>query len=284
MGERLSDKLPVWSIVWQSIIASVRFIARYPGLFSLLIAIDFFVDQAKSLLPTDSETPSLQALAETSLLPALAWSAALYLLVAALSAPIIVAAYRSILSDDAQAYYDFSSRRSRSFVIAVVCYLFILFIIWGASFLAFILPVVRQDGAVWAWWVVGASLFMIGIVLAVRLLLAFPLIAIDEPSPFRRSLAMTRGRWWRILNITGGPALATGAAAYLATVLASMLPSHRIETIVVDLANAIIDSFLYVNAPCAASLIYLWITNQGTTGARPKGGEVPDAPQHGTPA
>jgi hypothetical protein len=268
-GEHLSDKVPVWPTIWQSIIASARFVARHPGLFCVLIAIDFVANEAKSRLTVEPETPSLQALAETSLLPDLVWSATLYLLVAALSAPIVLAAYRSILTDDAQAHYDFSSRRSRSFMIAVVGYLLVLFLIWGASILAFIVPSVDQDGLAWGWWGVGAALFMIGIVLAVRALLAFPLIAIDEPSPFWRSLAMTRGRWWRILNITGTPALAAGAAAYLVTLLASALPSQRIETIVVDLANAITDSLIYVNGPCALSLIYLWIINQRATGASP---------------
>jgi hypothetical protein len=32
-----------------------------------------------------------------------------------------------------------------------------------------------------------------------RLYLLFPLIALDEPAPLARSLAMTRGRAWRIL-------------------------------------------------------------------------------------
>jgi MFS family permease len=248
-------------------VASVRFVTRYHGLFCVLIAIDFFANQAKNLLPMEPEASSLQAFAEMSLLPALVWSAVLYALVAALSAPIVLAAHRSILTGDTQAPYDFSSRRSRSFMIAVVGYLFVLFLIWGASALAFIAPAVEQDGLAWGWWVIGASLFMIGIVLAVRVLIAFPLIAIDEPSPWRRSLAMTRGRWWRILNITGTPALAAGAAAYLATIVASVLPSHWVETIVVDLANAIADSFLYVNAPCVLSLIYLWIKSQETRAA-----------------
>ena len=251
-------------------VASVRFAARYPGLFCVLIAIDFVANQAKNLLPTEPETPSLQDFAEMSLLPALAWSAASYLLVAALSAPIVLAAYRAILTDDTQAHYDLSSRRSRSFIVAVVGYLFVLFLVWGASILAFIAPSVEQDGFVWVWWIAGALLFMVGIVLAVRVLLAFPLIAIDEPSPLRRSLAMTRGRWWRIVNITGTPALVAGVAAYLATIVASVLPSQQIETIVVDLANAIADSFVYVNAPCALSLIYLWITGEGARGAHPR--------------
>jgi hypothetical protein len=265
----LSDKLPVWSTTWQSVIASVRFVARYPGFFGLLIAINFTSNEAKSLVPMEAETSSPQALEESSFLAALVWSAALYLLVAALSAPIVVAAHRSILTDDTQAYYDLGSRRSRSFVIALVGYLVILFLIWGASFLAVIWPMVRQDGAIWGWWVAGVVLFIAGIVLAIRFLLAFPLIAIDEPSPFRRSLAMTRGRWWRILDITGMPALITGVAVYLATFLASELPSHWIASAVVDLANAITDSFIYVNAPCAASLIYLWVINQPASGAGP---------------
>jgi hypothetical protein len=41
-----------------------------------------------------------------------------------------------------------------------------------------------------------------------RLYLLFPLIALDEPAPLARSLAMTRGRAWRILWVASAPIVA----------------------------------------------------------------------------
>src|SRR6267154_3020725 len=98
LEKRLSDGLPVWAITWQSVTRSSGFIARYPGLFALLVTMNFVAGEVSSLMPMEAGTPSLLSFA---------WSTGCLVLFVALSAPVILAAHRSILTDDATAHYDF---------------------------------------------------------------------------------------------------------------------------------------------------------------------------------
>jgi membrane-anchored glycerophosphoryl diester phosphodiesterase (GDPDase) len=202
---------------------------------------------------------------ETFSLRAFAWSIVPPILVAALSAPIIVAAHRSVLTDDARASYDFRSRRNQAFMIAATGYLLIL----DAISLPVIATAISQNLSAW-WWVVGFSLGIVGIVLSIRLLLVFPLIAIDQPSPFRRSIALTKGRWWRICAVTLIiPGLAMVAVVYVPTKFSAVLLPTLTTSHVVDLGTAIIGSIFYLTIPCALSFIYLWIRNHEATGPSP---------------
>jgi hypothetical protein len=237
----VGDKLPVGSTIWQSLRAGGHFVARYPGLFCLLIAMEFASREGIRLLPQAADSVSLRSFL---------WDATLSLLVAAFSAPIIVAAHRSVLTVDESASYEFHSHRTRFFAIAAVACL----LVFEANALSATFPVTEEYGI--AWWMISVPFFIATLVLGIRVLLALPLIAIDQAAPFRRSIAMTKGRWWRITAITMIPAFVVTAALAMLDKVTSWPPPG---THLADLATALANAFIDVVPPCALSFTYLWI-------------------------
>ena len=247
----MSNKLPVWATTWQSLKAAVDFVARHPSLFGLLITMEFASAQGDDLVP---------AQADFSVGPLL-WSAVFTVAVTVLSAPIVVAAHRAVLTDDAQARYDFRPPRTRLFAIAAGGWA----LLFSAGVLALLSPMMLQDGP--SWWSLFALLPLLVIVgIGVRLFLGFPLIAIDQQPPFRRSAAMTKGRWWRIFAINFVIPLMTlvvvPAAAYFAAT-----PSTTIASQLFKLLNAAIGAFFILAATCALGLTALWIMKRQVIGA-----------------
>jgi hypothetical protein len=250
-GEPMSNKLPVWATTWQSLKAAGDFVARHPGLFGLLITMEFASAQGEDLVP---------AQADFSVAPLL-WSAVLTVAVSVLSAPIFVAAYRAVLTDDAQARYDFRPPRTRLFAIVAGGWV----LLFSAGALALISPMMLPDGP--SWWSLFALLPLLVIVgIGVRLFLTFPLIAIDQQSPFRRSLAMTKGRWWRIFVTNFVIPLATLTVALIPAYFAST-PSTTIASQLLKLLNAAIGAFFILAATCALGLTALWIMKRQVIGA-----------------
>jgi hypothetical protein len=236
----VSDRLPVWWTISRSLVACRRFVARYPGLSALLVALHFASQEASALGPTDS-------------LRSLLWSCVSPVIVAALSAPIIVAAHRFVLTDDETGGYDLHSSRNATFMAAAVGYLLVFDTFFGvANWL------IGQTHSALGW-IPGAVLVIALCVVGVRTLLAFPLIAIDDPSPFRRSIALTRGLWWRIVTIEAIPLLAVAIVDASMTQIGIVSSMISTAPVVGSLAAALGEAFAYLMGPCTLSFIYLWI-------------------------
>jgi hypothetical protein len=183
------------------------------------------------------------------------WSSALSVLVTGLSAPILIAAHRFILANDRGARYDFRPRRTRLFLLADAGWA----LLFGIGLLALLSPAIPQDGSAWWWWVVAALPCIVIIGLGVRLSLAFPLIALDQPSPFRRSFAMTKGRWWRICTINFIIPIVALTVGSVLIKFAAAPPSPTIASHVLNLISAMVDAFVYLAGACALSFTFLWI-------------------------
>jgi hypothetical protein len=105
-----------------------------------------------------------------------------------------------------------------------------------------------------------------------RLYLLFPLIALDEPAPLARSLAMTRGRAWRILWVASAPIvadvlveIAIGVLVEIAigvsdVALAATAGADHLR-LLLECVRAGISALAELCMICAIGLVYLRLAN-----------------------
>jgi hypothetical protein len=188
----MTDRLPVWTTVVASARTAVAFTRRHPIFFLGLWVLQILVDGLSAMGGSIGYSPS-------PISPA--WTNAVELAQMVLGAPILLALYRFVLGDERSPTYDVVSPRGRKFVAANVAYLICAMMLPGAIF-ATIHRYAETYGGVAAWGGLALAIAILVPMIAYwsgRLYLLFPLIALDEPAPLARSLAMTRGRAWRIL-------------------------------------------------------------------------------------
>ena len=247
------SKLPVWPTIAAALRLTIGFTSHHP----LPVAVLWLAQLAGDRL----DTATAGSAGATSF-AAFAWGNFAYVLQTIIATPILLTIYRFALTGDARATYDILSPRGRRFLAANV-----VFVLCGVAVIGLIgAPYSYRDAVPGLLPLAGLEVIVLlaaAFYASARILLLFPLIAVDRPGALAASLTLTRGHAWRIFCISILPAI---VAALAGVVALAPLPKILIDVLMAGIKT--IEQIVFI---ATIALAYRWLAgnDQSAPGLTP---------------